>query len=281
MPTASTETRAGGLAGLRRGGSMTELLFLYECETLHPTQLRPIAERLGLTVQAASHTYRELARRRLVTTRDGRYSPTFEGVAWLHETLGRLEEDVRRRIAHLHVIRSTRAIALSDLRPGDPVSLEIRDGLLSARAGSKGTSRGRVARGGQKGRVVDVADLEGIVTLQPATISIRTISEADLSDPHLDERLRVLAGAEGEYLAAEGLEPFEALHRAIGRRVHRFAVGAAGRAASQLGVPSTIVVMDRDLPRLLAEFSGSDPPPLDVLALPKGSRALRERRDSA
>ncbi len=260
---------------------MTELLFLYECETLRPTQLRPVAERLGLTVQAASHTYRQLARRGLVTTREGRYCPTFEGVAWLHETLGRLEDDVRRRLAHLHVIRSTRAIALADLRADDPVSLEIRDGLLSARPGSSGTSRGRVARGGAKGRIVEVADLEGIVTLQPATVSVRTLSETDLADPRLSERLRALVGHEGEYLAAEGLEPFDALQRATGRRIHRFAVGAAGRAAARLGVPSTIVVMDRDLPRLLAEFSGSDPPPLDVLPLPKGARVLRERRDRA
>ncbi|MGB6443136.1 MAG: hypothetical protein WBF81_07555, partial [Thermoplasmata archaeon] len=55
-----------GLAGLRRGGAVTELLFLYECTTLEPTQLRPIADRLGLTVQAASHSFRSLARRGLV-----------------------------------------------------------------------------------------------------------------------------------------------------------------------------------------------------------------------
>ncbi|NNN17449.1 MAG: hypothetical protein HKL79_03720 [Thermoplasmata archaeon] len=278
MATTPGEPRAGGLAGLRRGGSMTELLFLYECETLHPSQLRPVAERLGLTVQAASHTYRQLARRGLVALRDGRYRPTFEGVAWLHETLGRLEDDVRRRLAHLHVIRSTRAVALSDLRRNDPVSLEIRDGLLSARPGSSGTSRGRVARGGAKGRIVEVADLEGIVTLEPSTVSIRTLSESDLADPHLADRLRALVGAEGEYLAAEGLEPFDALRRATPHRIHRFAVGAAAREAARLGVPGTIVVMDRDLPRLLAEFSGPDPPPLDVLPLPKGARPSRGRR---
>ncbi len=280
MATAPGEARAGGLAGLRRGGSMTELLFLYECETLHPTQLRPVAERLGLTVQAASHTYRQLARRGLVASRDGRYRPTFEGVAWLHETLGRLEDDVRRRLAHLHVIRSTRAIALADLRTNDPVSLEIRDGLLSAGPGSSGTSRGRVSRGAAQGRIVEVANLEGIVTLEPSTVSIRTLTESDLSDPHLPDRLRALVGTEDEYLAAEGLEAFEALRRATGHRVHRFAVGAAAREAARLGVPGTVVVMDRDLPRLLAEFSGPDPPPLDVLPLPKGARRSRGRRRS-
>lgn len=281
MPGAPGEGRAGGLAGLRRGGSMTELLFLYECETLHPTQLRPVAERLGLTVQAASHTYRELARRGLVAMHDGRYRPTFEGVAWLHETFGRLEDDVRRRLAHLHVIRSTRAVALADLRANDLVSLEIRDGLLSARPGSSGTSRGRVARRAAKGRIVEIADLEGIVTLEPATVSIRTLAEPDLSDPCLPDRLRALVGTAEEYLAAEGLEAFDALHRATAHRIHRFAVGAAAREAARLGVPGTIVVMDRDLPRLLAEFSGPDPPPLDVLPLPKGEHRLRGARRRA
>jgi hypothetical protein len=55
-------------------------------------------------------------------------------------------------------------------------------------------------------------------------------------------------------------------------------VGAAGREAARLGIPGTILVMDRDLPRLLAEFSGPDPPPLDVLPLPKRPRALGARR---
>jgi predicted transcriptional regulator len=259
-----------GLAGLRRGGSVTELLFLYECTTLEPTQLRPIADRLGLTVQAASHTYRSLAQRGLVEFRNGRYRPTVRGVAWVHESLGRLGDEVRERLERLHVIRSCRAIALAPLAVGDPVSLELVEGLLSARPGGSGASHGRVSRGGRKGALVEVSELEGIVPLVPAPIRVRTLSESDLADDRLLVRLRTsVSRSTPGVLAAHGLEAFHVLRTATSRPIVRFAVAAGAREASRLGVPSTVFVLERELPRFLAEFGGSDPPPLEVTPLPR------------
>jgi predicted transcriptional regulator len=265
-----------GLAGLRRSGTVTELLFLYECATLEPTQLRPIAERLGLTVQAVSHSYRELRRRGLVAMREGRYRPTVEGVAWLHETLRRLGDDLRVRIERVHVIRSTRAVALEDLPEGAAVSLELRQGLLSARGGSRGASRGRVLRGGRKGALVEVSDLEGIVPLSPAAISVRTLTSLDLDDPKLGERVRrVLPSDPLALVAAEGLEAFHALRQAGARSAQRFASGSACLEASRLGVPSLVLVLESDLPRLLGQFTGLPPPSLEVSPLPGGRRSPR------
>jgi predicted transcriptional regulator len=259
---------AEGLAGLRRGGAVTELLFVYECTTLEPTQLRPIADRLGLTVQAASHTYRALARRGMVELRNGRYRPTIRGVEWLHAALGRLGEEVRTRLDRLHVIRSCRAVALAPLSVGDRVSLELVDGLLSARPGSAGPSRGRVARGGRAGDLVEVGELEGIVPLLPAPVNVRTLSVPDLADPRLAARLRREVDRAGAgWVAAHGLEAYHALRAATGRPIGRFAVAAGAREASRLGVPSTVVVIETDLPRLLSEFGELDPPPLDVAPL--------------
>ncbi|MGI0129464.1 MAG: hypothetical protein ACREEC_04835 [Thermoplasmata archaeon] len=271
MAHGARSSASEGLAGLRRGGAVTELLFLYECTTLEPTQLRPIAERLGLTVQAASHSYRSLARRGLVEFRDGRYRPTVRGVAWLHGSLGRLGDEVRSRLERLHVIRSCRAIALAAVGTGDAVSLELVDGLLSARPGTAGPSRGRVARGGPKGALVDVAELEGIVRLSPAPVHVRTLSQADLIDAHLADRLRRSVGRDPDgLLAAHGLEAYHALRSSTDRPIGRFAVAAEAREASRIGVASTVVVFETDLARFLAEFGGPDPPPLDVSPLPRG-----------
>jgi putative transcriptional regulator len=267
---------AEGLAELRRSGSVTELLFLYECATLEPTQLRPVADRIGVTVQAVSHSFRQLRGRGLVEVREGRYRPTVEGVAWLHESLSRLGDDVRLRVDRLHVIRSCRAVALADLARGDLVSLEIRDGLLSARPGGIGPSRGSVATPGRSGSLVEVTNLEGIVPLSAAPVTVRTITDRDLSDPALPQRLaRILPPAPG-LLAAEGLEAFHSLEQATDRPIQRFAVAAASIEASRIGVPSTVVVMDRDLPSLLSTFSISNPPPLDVRPLPLLGRRPRE-----
>ncbi|HYA69744.1 MAG TPA: hypothetical protein VEH28_00030 [Thermoplasmata archaeon] len=268
-----------GLSALRRGGTVTELLFLYECATLEPTQLRPIAERLGLTVQAVSHSYRQLRRRGLVTVREGRYRPSVEGVAWLHETLVRLGDDLRERIERVHVIRSTRALAVDDLAPGDTVSLVLDNGLLSARPGTEGPSRGRVVKGGRKGSLVEVSDLEGIVPLTPAPIAVITLTAADLVDPRLPQRVRArLPSDPATVVAAEGLEAYHALAGAGARSVLRFAAGSVCLEASRLGVPSVVLVLESELPHLLSQFAGPSPPPLEVAPLPRGPKPRRRTR---
>lgn len=255
---------------------MTELLFLYECATTEPPQLRPVAERLGLTVQAISHSYRQLRRRGLVEVRDGRYRPTVAGVAWLHGTLAALSDDVRDRVARLHVIRSTRAVALTSLSVGETVSLELRHGLLSARSGTGGDSRGTAAGAARPGELVAVTNLEGIVPLPAATVSVRTISDADLADPALGRRVAAALPSGDARVAAEGLEAYHVTRRSTDRPVSRFATAAGCLEAARLGVPSTLFVLERDLPRVLAAFAVPSPPPLTVS--PIGPRGSRDRR---
>lgn len=273
---------APGLKGLRRAGAVTDLLFLEACAKLEPTQLRPIAEALGLTVQAVSHAYRSLRSRGWVAYRDGRYRLTLEGVAGLHGTLTALGDDVRERLETLHVIRSTRALAVGRLQEGDPVSLEIRDGLLSARRGGGGASRGRVVRGGPVGSLVEVEELEGIVPITPAPIRVRTLPESAVHLPELPARvarsLRALPGP----VAVVGLEAYLAVRRGTSLSVSRFAPTAVCREASRVGVPSTLVVLERDLPRVLGELAGPSPPPVEVLPLERRRRSLpgqRRRRE--
>jgi predicted transcriptional regulator len=118
--------------------------------------------------------------------------------------------------------------------------------------------------------LVEVSELAGIVPLAPATIHVRTLSEEDLSDDRLVERIRgIVAGAPTGLLAAHGLEAFHALRSATDRAIGRFAVAAEAREASRIGVPSTVFVLEGDLPRFLAEFGGPDPPLLEVMPLSK------------
>ncbi len=279
------QPRAPGLGGLRRSGAVTELLFLFECLTREPAQLRPIADRLGLTVQAASHSFRQLARRGLAEHREGRYRTTVRGVAWLHEVLGDLAEDIRERAARLRVIRSCRAIAREPLPAHATVSLELDDGLLYARRGAGPGSRGRTQGAARRGELVTVSDLEGIVPLDRAPVRILTLSSGDLEDPDLTLRLRrALRAHPAGLLGAQGLEAFHALRRATSVPVVRFAVAAQVDEASRLGVPSTVLLLPSELPRFLSQMSEPDPPPLSVFALgggaggPHRTRARARRR---
>jgi putative transcriptional regulator len=267
-PSMAPRAPSSGLSDLRRSGAVTELLFLYACATVEPTQLRPIAEELGVTVQAVSHSYRQLAHRGLAEVRDGHYLPTVKGVAWLHRSLGRVGEDVQGRLGRLSVVRSCRAVAVSRIRDGESVSLSLRDGILSATPGGVGPSKGVATRGGRQGALVDVGRLEGILPLMPAVVTIRTLTEADLRDPRLRDRLlRAIPPESPGLLAAHGLEAYHALRKVTTRPVTRFAVAASSQEASRIGVATTVLVLDSELPRFLSEFAGPLPPPLRVMPL--------------
>jgi predicted transcriptional regulator len=264
-PGTTASDRSAGLGLLRRSGAVTELLFLHECATREVTQLKPVAQRLGLTVQAASHIFRQLRRRGLGEVRNGLYRPTVAGIAWLHAALGSVREDLDERLQQLHVIRSTRAVARGPIFSNARVVLEVRRGVLEARAGSKGPSRGRARRAARNGQLVDVVDLEGIVSLRSADIRIVTLPDADALNSRLLGQLRRLVRASPEgLLAASGIEAYHWLQRATPRPVLRYAVAASAIEASKVGVPTTLVVLESDLPRLLARFDQPQPSPITV-----------------
>ncbi len=200
--------------------------------------------------------------------------PTVEGVAWLHDALRDLGADLFARIGKLRVIRSCRAIALGRLEKGTTVSLELLDGLLSARPGRGGSSTGTVARGGPKGSLVEVVDLEGIVELRPVPVSVRTIPEEEVGAPSLLRRVRREFGAAPGVLVADGLEAYHVLRAATDRPVERLAAAAVAAEASRLGIPATVLVLERELPRFLARFPEGPTPPLSVRPL-GGGRPVR------
>ncbi|MCI4342805.1 MAG: hypothetical protein L3J92_01635 [Thermoplasmata archaeon] len=271
----------GGLSTLRRSGAVSDLLFLYECETRDVGQLRTVADRLGLSVQAASHTFRSLSRRGLVELRDGRYWPTVRGVDWLHSALGSVRDDLAERLDRLHIVRITRAVAIGPIEKGETVALEIRDGTLTARAGRGRGSRGRAHARADPGDLVEVGELEGIVALPHGRLTVLTVPADRLHDAGLvgGTRKAVALRSEG-LLLAFGLEAGHVLAKAVpDRPVVRFGVAAAIVEATRLGVDCTLVVVDRDLPRLFEQLEGPEVPAVDFLALggerrrlPKGSR---------
>ncbi len=263
---------------MRRLGAVSDLLFLFEAETREVSQLRSIAERLGLSVQAVSHSYRSLRERGLAELRDGRYRPTVRGVDWLHSALGSVRDDLAERLDRLHIVRTTRAVAASAIRSGDPVTLEIVDGTLTARAGAGTASRGRAYSTAPEGALVDVGELQGIVPLPHGRLWVVALPADRVHDARLTSDVRAaVARAPPGLLLVSGLEAYHALRRATPKRpLVRFGVAAAIVEATRLGVECTLVVVDRDLPRLFEHLEGPDVPPLELLPLGRiGHRARR------
>lgn len=276
MPRVRAAAEAGGLPGLRRG-TITELLFLYECVTHEVTQLKDVGVSLGLTVQAASATFLRLKRQERIEVVGGRYHPTVPGVAWLHATLGALGDDVERRRRALHVIRHTRAVAREDLPAGSRVVLSLEDGVLGAAIGVRGASRGEVRAEVKKGEIAEVEELEGIVPIAPAAVDVLVVRSSEVNRPEIQGALARAVDSSPGLLGAYGPEAFHLLRRVASRAVARFGVAAAASEAAQLGVPSTVVVLDDELPRFIAALTSGNPPELRVRSLPRG----RGRRRSS
>lgn len=258
-----------GLGALRRVGTVGDLLFLYECTTREVGQLRTVADRLGLTVQAASHKFRGLARRGLVEQRSGRYRPTVAGVAWLHSTLDALSKDLAGRLERLHIVRTTPALARAAVPEGATVVLSVEDGVLTARPGRGGSSRGVARNRAGPGELVEVAELEGIVPLRRGSVRVVVLPSGRIRDPSLSRALaRSLASREFGLLAAQGLEAYHLLRRSAPRgTIVRFGVAAAVEEATRLGIDCTVVVVDREVPRLLEAFGEPNPPMLEFVSL--------------
>lgn len=271
---------ATGLGALRRVGTVADLLFLYECTTREVGQLRTVARRLGLTVQAVSHRFRALARRGLVDQRDGRYRPTVAGVAWLHATLDDLEKDLAGRLDRLHIVRTTPALARAPIAAGESVVLSVEDGVLTARPGRAGPSRGVARNGARPDELVDVAELEGIVPLRPGTVRVIVLPSDRVREGSLPRSLAATLRSDSVgLLAAEGLEAYHLVRRAAhGTPVIRFGIAAAVEEATRLGIDCAVVVVDREVPRLLDRFAGPNPPGLEFVSLSGRRRGRRPPR---
>ncbi len=252
-----------GLSGLRRG--VSELLFLYECATQDVRRLRPVADRLGLTVQSASHLQSVLRRRGLLDHRSDRYRPTAEGMAWLERQLTQLNADVGQRLGRLKIVRATRAIAGQEVQSGAPVHLEMVRGALTALPGSGGSSRGIARARARAGDLVEVDALEGIVPIARGRVVVAVVPVREVGSPEVRRAAqRVLREVPHDWIGTQGIEAIW-LSRQLGQvPAHLFAVGAACREAANLGASSLAFVTEDELARFLEPMTGPDAPSIEL-----------------
>ncbi len=268
MPVeASVSGETTGLLSLMKPGRLTEMLVLLELATRPTGRLRPIADRLGVSVQTISLLQRRFRREGKVALIGGRYHTTPAGVAALHAEVTSIRSDLDTRIAELQLVRECRAIAAEPVRVGTPVVLYMRDGDLYAREGSGGASRGVAQGNARPGELVEVRQLEGVLPLPPAKVLclvVPTRSLASLS-PVVPQLRRALAHTDDHLLGAEGPEAVHAMRRSTSRSFVRFGVAAAAREAALLGVPAAVVVSDSYLTSFLQRLGEPGPSvPIDV-----------------
>ncbi|MFI5038082.1 MAG: hypothetical protein ACHP93_06335 [Solirubrobacterales bacterium] len=230
---------------------------------MHPhTRLRSIAERLGVSVQSASLLFRQMSRAGLVESVDGRYRPTVSGIAYLHESMNHLRDDLEQRLTQLKVVRRSRAVAGAKIHGGSTVQLSMRDGLLTAIPGRAEGSFGRAVEGASKGELVTVDELQGIVPMTPGGVTCFVLPSLPGDNRRAETRLREeLRRRRPGLVAADGLEAAHLLRRVSRLPFVRFGVAAAAVDASRLGVEVVVVVTEERLPVFVTAVQERGPSP--------------------
>ncbi len=160
------------LRPLRDRTGTTRLLILATLQATPGTTLSDVALQLGITVQAVSVHAKAMVSAGLLETLDGRHAPSARGLQSLHEGVRQLRDAVTALALPLDVIQVTSAVAAGPVKAGQIVGLWMADGDLEARPSGDAPSRGRAQNDARRGEEVIVADLKGIVRLEPGHLHI-------------------------------------------------------------------------------------------------------------
>jgi putative transcriptional regulator len=216
----------------------TKVLILNELARGRVRGQRDLAEALDVTPQMVSD-YLRLMEGEGLLEREGRDArPTVEGVQFLQERLKELGDFTYEAMREVNVINACSALAAGDVKEGERVVLELRDGVIVARPGTKGTSRGVASRSARAGEDLAVRGLEGIMELRtgkafPSAVEGGT-ARADLK--LLRARLAGLKGAVVAAVDPVGLVAARRLRLVVGIRfgVDHAVVDAALRGVDVL-----------------------------------------------
>jgi predicted transcriptional regulator len=230
------------------------LASLHEGATLSAT-----GARLGITVQAVSAHARSLAAAGLVAAEAGTYRVTARGLQALHEGVRQLRDAVAALAAPLDVIQVASAVAGAPLRAGQEVGLWMADGDLEARPLSGKAdpgSRGRMRTAAAAGEEAIVADLKGVVRLEPGTLRVVSVpapAEGGTARVDASRLAATLRGGAWAKIGALGTGPRILARRlagmgALGERERadfEFAADQAAFNAAERGL-SAVLLVSRD-----------------------------------
>ena len=239
---------------LQNKNSATRFQVLVEIAASQPDiQQKEIAARLNISPQAVSQYVNRLIEDGMVVS-DGRsrYTATKEAVNWILKTLRELDSytsSVRKAVTS---ITTCAAMAESNLKKGQTVSLVMENGILVAKSHAGLGAKGIVVTDARQGEDVGIANIEGIVSLNHGKVTILTmptIQKGGSSDIDIDKLKR---HTDAKNLSgAIGIEALVALRKESIEPLYFYGVTDAAIEASYSGIPFLVVCTDDDVPELI------------------------------
>ncbi|WP_247731517.1 winged helix-turn-helix transcriptional regulator [Halovivax limisalsi] len=223
----------------------TRLRILVEIAERQPAVSQgEIAEEVGVTSQAVSEYIRELVDEGFVEKEArSRYRVTNEGVDWLF----RAADDVRRFADHvtedvLGTMGEDAAIATESVSEGDPVSLSVEDGLLTASPGTEGSATGIASTDADAGTDVGVTNFEGVIDLDPGTVTVVQVPPVRAGGSRaVDDETVASIVEDADRVVASGVEAVVVLRELGVAPAVTVAAGEVAVAATERGLDVAVV----------------------------------------
>jgi putative transcriptional regulator len=230
---------------LRSKNLATKFQIMVEIAAHQPNiQQKDIAPRLGITSQAVSEYIRELIKDGWLSSEGrSRYKVTNEGVDWILQMSRQLHSYawfVSKAVAD---ISTTTAIADSDLKAGQQASLFMKDGLLfaSKTVRTKG-AKGTVLTRAEKGQDVGIRNIEGVIRLKPARVTIGKVPDVqDGGSKNTDSARLRKELSKARLVGAIGTEALVALLQTGVKPAYVHGVREAAVEAAYCGLPFLVV----------------------------------------
>lgn len=197
-----------------------------------------IADSIGITSQAVSNYLQELVERDYVTKHGrGRYEVTKEGVDWLisqttelREFVSHVSEDV------IGQVEIETAIATASIEDGEPVTLQMRDGVLHAMPGESGTATAVAVTEADADQDVGITDFDGVLEYDLGTVTLVSVPPIRDGGSHdVDAAAVAAAATDHDVLAVDGTEAVAVVTAAGQDPDIRFATADAVEEAATKG----------------------------------------------
>jgi putative transcriptional regulator len=246
---------------LRNKNLATRFQILVEIARSGPNiQQRDIAGRLGITPQAISEYIKRLVKDGMLLAEGrSRYRTTSEGVNWIIKVLRELrgyDATIQQAITNISV---SAAIAAIDIKKGQALGLEMKDGVLYATPKPGKGARGIAISDALAGADVGVSNIEGIVELKPGKVTILKVPSVQRGGSRKADLARLRREVMNTAIVgAIGIEAIAALKQVDDGAAYLYGVTEAAIEAVRSGLNTVIACVDDAAPGLISRLEAEN-----------------------